>query len=283
MQIGLPTLDQPTGELGFWAGVVEVLARFVRGALLTEEEERRLHIAAFAGLRLGDPLLHAESVDDLDDRIDAAIQDPELGRLSAFGFRSAQGPGPSEGAAEHAIAPALADVFGAGALRRLEEGDVLATAIARATGQRWGRIERAAILQSPAPRDEPLAFLADPGVPAQVAEALLGGLKAAACLTAITQASLLRRRLQPWLALALAERWVEGQRAFLRLLASMPGVTVPEAILPAGERLDLERLLALASATKVRMGEMLAAAKGSGEKIYPPWSEPSSPSPRGGA
>lgn len=269
MQLAISSLDRPTGELGFWASLVDVLGQFVRGALLTDEDERRLHLAAFAGSRLGHAILRAESVDDLDDRIDAAIQDPELGRLSALGFRSSGGQALSRPATEPRIAPALAGVFGHGALGRLEEGDRLAGVIAAAAAQLRTRMDPATLVPGAERGAEPLAFLSDPGTPVEVAAGLLGGLRAAACLAAITQASLLRQKLVPWIALALAERWVEGQWALLRLLASMPGVTLPETLVPPEEKLDLEALLASARATEERLQELLEAAKASGETIYP--------------
>jgi hypothetical protein len=53
MQIALTVPDRPTGELGFWASMVDVLARVVRGGLPSDEEERRPHLAAFARTRVG--------------------------------------------------------------------------------------------------------------------------------------------------------------------------------------------------------------------------------------
>jgi hypothetical protein len=47
------------------------------------------------------------------------------------------------------------------------------------------------------------------------------------------------QRVEPWLALALTERFLESAKQHLRLLASLPGIVVDEAIVSHAERLDL--------------------------------------------
>ena len=47
------------------------------------------------------------------------------------------------------------------------------------------------------------------------------------------------QRVEPWLARALIERFLESAKRHLRMLASIPGIAVDEAIVPHAERLDL--------------------------------------------
>src|SRR5439155_5721821 len=87
-----------------------------------------------------------------------------------------------------------------------------------------------------------LAFLRNPSVHSEVALSLLGGLKSTVCVLAICSALISQRKLEPWLARAILERWVDGQRRLLRLLASIPGTNVPRSVVPESQRLDLHEL-----------------------------------------
>jgi len=53
------------------------LQKSVAEHVATDEERQVLHLIEFAASRFGDPLLHATSVDDLDDRLDARTDSPE--------------------------------------------------------------------------------------------------------------------------------------------------------------------------------------------------------------
>ncbi|MBX3274856.1 MAG: hypothetical protein KF729_31620 [Sandaracinaceae bacterium] len=61
-------------------------------------------------------------------------------------------------------------------------------------------------------------------------------------LLALGRAAESAESIEPWLALALVERFVAGVHAHLRLLAAYPGVSVPDDVLPAEDRLDLARI-----------------------------------------
>jgi hypothetical protein len=59
------------------------------------------------------------------------------------------------------------------------------------------------------------------------------------CIVAIARAVIDELRVEPWLARAVTERFLESLKQHLRLLASLPGIVVDEAIVPHAERLDL--------------------------------------------
>lgn len=52
-----------------------------------------------------------------------------------------------------------------------------------------------------------------------------------------------RWRCEPWVRLALLEQICDSARANLRLLSLLPGLDIPEDVLPAEERLDIEALM----------------------------------------
>lgn len=94
------------------------------------------------------------------------------------------------------------------------------------------------------PGPDILDFLTNRDVHADVADALLATYRSIVCLLVIGGSKRLGISFEPWLALDLAERFAHGQRQHLRLLASLPGFSVPEDVIPASERFDLDKLRA---------------------------------------
>ena len=270
MESALPgRIEQPAAEIGFWSSLVDVLARFARGTTLSDSERHRLHLIGFAASRFGAPLLSAGSLDELDDRVDTLISDPEILQLGDFGIRSMPETDLHRLAAEAAPPPPLVELLGRGTLPHLEEGFRLMAAAAEALASLLPDLR--AVPPRPADPGEPtdpLAFLSDPAIPAEVGACLLGAFRAVVCLLAIAQVVITRQRPEPWLARAIVERWTGGMRAQLRLLASLPGLSIPESFIPAEERLDIAKLSRQAQEADRRMREMMEAAKASGENIY---------------
>jgi hypothetical protein len=231
-------LDGLVQALGFWAGAADVVTRFARGVELTDEEERRLHLVTYAGVRIGEPLLRAENEKDHLARIRAATLELELFQLSTLGLRWTVDSGVAP-VFERAQAPAMAEVFGRGAIPVLHHGDQIAAytldalfAHAFHSGGRHIHVQTGDLLE----------VLCSGAFPEDVRNAAWCGLEAAACFAAMALAVVTRREIRPRIATTLAERWFLGQGCFLWLLASMPGVTVPEEVVPADRRFDLERL-----------------------------------------
>ena len=84
----------------------------------------------------------------------------------------------------------------------------------------------------------PEAPFAGADLPVEIEKLIFHGLRANFCGLAIEQAFSIGRAIPVWLAGALADRLVVSARQHLRLLASLPGVSVDEAIIPDEERLD---------------------------------------------
>jgi hypothetical protein len=94
--------------------------------------------------------------------------------------------------------------------------------------------------------EDPLGFLTDPDVHSEVMEGLFGALTATACQLALVRLAQ-RNRVLRWFGWrgrgnAIATRWVRGLEAYLRLLASIPGASVPLHVVPSDERLDPARI-----------------------------------------
>jgi hypothetical protein len=128
-------------------------------------------------------------------------------------------------------------------------------------------------LEAGAPADDPLWFAYDPAIPPAVGAALVSGVRSAVVLMAIEHAASSGGPVAPWLSALLVERWTAAQHAYLRLLASLPGNTVPDDIVPPEERLDLEALERETTAAGARLDALLEAGQRSGQAVYVPFPE----------
>lgn len=118
--------------------------------------------------------------------------------------------------------------------------------------------------------DDPLGFLSDRDVPPRIASTVLGTYYSNACFLAIASAGIARRKLEPWLARAIAERWVQGLRGQLILLSSFPGTHVDEDIVPRDQRLDLEALVRENAEANAAMDQFHRDADEAGVDVYAP-------------
>lgn len=175
---------------------------------MTRVRDERAEAAELAASHPGDLLLRATSADDLDDRLDALTgsfeawlptSDPPI---DASAGRSAE---------ERSLIDAWVDARRQ--VARLE----------RDSGVTYG----------------PGALPANPDLPVELERLIDQGLRAIGCHLALELARSEDRPVPAWLADALAHRLAAGARQHLRLLASLPGVTVDEAVIPEAERLDL--------------------------------------------
>lgn len=74
-------------------------------------------------------------------------------------------------------------------------------------------------------------------------EWIRGSLRGQACMLALIHAFKVGEPLAEWLSLALGDRILEGARTGLRYIGSIPGCQVPDALLPAEDRLDVGSFL----------------------------------------
>jgi len=199
--------------------------------------------SSYAASAFGEPLLSANGVDDLDDRLDEMLGQDDVFHWNVLASQVAKQT-LQEPIETSDFAAAAEPALGAEQVRELERAAPLLDA--------YFQTQRAVLAAlSPEEVDEARrqmnavgpAVLTNPDVAPEVAASLAGGLQAGLCLLAVARAVLVeQRRIPPWLSHALVERIVAGFRAHLRLLAVAPGADVPESVLPAVERLDLETI-----------------------------------------
>ncbi len=236
--------DLPGSGLVPWlASLGRDLRRAVKSTTATKEERELLLLLDYAASKLGDQVLGATDLDDLDDRLDALLDDPDVFHWNALVTRLA--------VASLRRAPIEADVFthafepvvGATPSRVLANAAPLLDAWLRAQRDGLMQIDAAtATAATLAVEAMGPALLTSPSVPAEVAASMSGAFRAGLVTLALVRAFDAATALAPWLALALVERLVAGAREHLRLLAAFPGTTVSADVLPLAERLDLARI-----------------------------------------
>ena len=145
--------------------------------------------------------------------------------------------------------------LGTAAAKHMELGGFYANEVARAVANAEPR-GREFVDNLGRSSDGVLGFVSAHDIHADVAEALLATYRSLVCLLAIFGSARLNLSLPSWLALALAERFAHGQRQNLRFLASVPGFSVPEDVMPTSERFDLAKLTAEARAADERLRTM---------------------------
>jgi hypothetical protein len=203
----------------------------------TNEEQQVLHLIEYVTSAIGRPVLEASDVDDLDDRLDAVIGSEAM--LASIQYLLAQHLTLFETAEPPSttrFAAAAGDSLGAAQARLLTEAQPMLDAWLSA--QRQGIAHHAAEMSTWAGRRRDLD-LGSPDLPAELAECLFHALRATVCIIAIARAVIGEQRLEPWLSRALTERLLDSAKQHLRMLASLPGIIVDEAIVPPAERLDL--------------------------------------------
>jgi hypothetical protein len=234
----------------------------VAGRVATKEEEQVFHLIEFAASRFGDPLLQASSYDDLDDRLDALVASPEALHCTALLAQHV----PLFRGSEPASAERFADAVG----EKLGPGQGLVLSQSQRVLDAWldAQQQMASLIASHEPVDAERVFafsLTSPDIPAEVAELVFHSLRAGFCSMAVLQASIVGAPIERWLAHALIERLVTSAKEHLRLLASLPGIVVDEAVVPKSQRLDLAAIgdrHGLARAASLRSLEQARARLG---------------------
>jgi hypothetical protein len=240
------------------ASLWQRLRSLVDSRKATQEEVQVLHLIEFAASRFGEPLLRASSLEDLDDRLDALVGSPEALHWTALLAQHIPLFRASEPLSASILADAMRDSLGEAQGRTIAQSQQILDA--------WLDAQRQAVALLPP--DEPLDArrifefsLASPEIPADVAELTYHSLKAGLCSFAIAHVIAAGDAIEPWLAKALTDRLVASARQHLRLLASLPGITVDEAIVPRSERLDLEALEARHLRARAAARRSLEAAR----------------------
>jgi len=225
--------------------------------------------------RVGRKLLEASDEDQLADAIDAALESQELRQYVLW---SARPPRPDVLMMWATSSPELAavdadEILGAGADAYLKESLQLTMAINGALASLGSSAPTNEEVSEALQSLEPLWMLEPGAFPPEVARALLANEEAVVCTAAIMDA-LLRpepRTLPAWLVQKILQRWVDGQRQFLRLLASTPEIRVPVEVVPLSERLDWKKLQADHHDARAARTELFEQAAASEQTVYPPF------------
>jgi hypothetical protein len=250
----------------FWLWeMFTAIRRRVAGLLMSERERKLLDLILPTLESVGAHLLAAEDVSDLDDRIDIAIERPDLHRVNAaiLGDADLLQVVETANAEGQGLEPLTELLGGAVAphFRRIAElGPAIVAGVVRYVRA------HPEVFQAAATRDDPLAFLSNPLIPPDVQQAMLHAVRADQCFAALLHLLASKHGAPPWLQLALAERASTGYYEYLRLLASDPDFGIPEKIVPAADRLDLSALNFQAAMTDVWVQE---AAAGTGDRTFP--------------
>ena len=123
-------------------------------------------------------------------------------------------------------------------------------------------------------KEQPLWFLTDRTMSVEVARAWLNLMDVVACMLVMARVFLASEKPpEPWLSLALVERWESDLYGLLRLVASVPGFDVPDDLVPVRDRYDLQRMEDNAERTRLWADRLFAEAEQRGEPIWPPLDE----------
>lgn len=238
--------DVESGE-SWWQSVVAP----IRLALLPRRERALFREAKRLATQVGAPILLAQSCAELEHRLGEAIENQALTKFNAVVAKHGLPVG-WDRVSEMRPTPALQRTLGRAPSEVLASTGPLFAAALSAYAQIISMCGREALVAMAEDLDPHLLFVQH-GVHTRIKYALLGGMFAAVSQLAIGHAVVKRRRLDAWLALALAERVRDGMRAYVTLLAALPNVVVPESVVPAGERADLRQLQQEADAAEQRL------------------------------
>jgi hypothetical protein len=240
--------------------------RQLRGAVskmtASKEDRELLSLMEFAASRYGEPLLSSANVDDLDDRIDSLLASPEVSQLNALLLRMGiptmrRASKRKEVGSFEDFARAVEGVLGEAQSRAIQCADPIFSAWLGAQNALMENVPDAAIADAEAFAASAHDFLTSAEVPLEYAEALASRLRAEFCFLAIASAVVREVAVEPWRGRALVERLIAGARGHLRFLASLPGVDVPESIVPLSERLDFASIEERHRRSRVRADETL--------------------------
>ncbi|MBX3155003.1 MAG: hypothetical protein KF773_03310 [Deltaproteobacteria bacterium] len=227
------------GLLPWLSSLAKQLRTAVLGRTATNEERELLSLIEFAAVRFGGELLRAESLDDLDERLDELVGSPDAIHCTALLARLVPVANISEPVSTEDFADAVRERLGDAQVRLLVQSKRVIDAWLDAQLQVVALIAH----EPPIESERIFAFsLASADIPTDAAEIIFNGLRASFCVLAIAQAMSTEQKVEPWLARALVECLVVSATTHLRMLASIPGVTVDEAIVPPSAKLDLNAI-----------------------------------------
>jgi hypothetical protein len=250
-----------------------LVTSLVQRVSLPEEERALAELAIEAAGRVGAPVLEASTLEDLRQRVGQAACTEDLAKFSQKAAELLTIGMIEEASTRLEPSEALDDVLGSGPARKLKDFYRLVSVAASVLFQ----ILASAVQQGSAVAvgATGLELVYDNRVPQRARECVLQGMRADVYVLAIVQAVAAGKRLDPWLALAIVENLVACQRDRVRLLASLPGVAVPEDVISVAERIDFDQAERESEAVEGTIARWVEAAEVSGEDVYFPASDAS--------
>jgi hypothetical protein len=244
---------------------LDVLVRWVRRTTLSASERELLDLARRAAERVGAPLLGATSLDELEARLEAAALDPELQQFGLAAWRRVTLESLAAATWGADPDPDFVRVLGPTPARIVAAANPMLGAVISVMVQ---------LLVTPGPdtldgATDLQSFLVEPGIPSEIKLAVLRGTMSSAALLGLSHAVLTEAKLDPWLALALAEHYRDGLRSYLGFLAGLP-VHVPESVLPLAERLDIEALQQRVEMAEAEIAQLVDQAAAAPDGVF--WS-----------
>ena len=247
----------PAQESFFEAGsLFESLLRYLGlGRAASKASDASLdRLMRFAIGEVGGVLLAAQSVDDLEDRLDEIIFGNKLYHINALTIDAVRGRAIDTSAdASAAIGRVFVGVLEPIALASFQSNAKMFEV--------WLRAQMRLLQALDAPAQPPEMagpwLLTDHRVPVEIAQVMADTLRASACLLALALAADDGRVIRPDIARALVSRLVAGAQSHLRLLAAIPQAEVPAGFVSAP--LDLGQISVLHDLAERRVSKLVAA------------------------
>ncbi|MGH7603941.1 MAG: hypothetical protein ACRENK_08070 [Gemmatimonadaceae bacterium] len=246
--VAIRAVSGPLPTTGSW-GWLGSFAIWLRAAVRSPTEHELVDVIERAAEQFGAPVLEAKDGQDLDARIDAAVEHPNLLRFNVAISKLLTFDAVARVARERPTGPApgFVEALGAGPALVLSRAHELEAATASAIAQLLMQLGPRAVDAVRELEDRELHILYESSVPSKVQQALFDGLRSVVASLALAHAVVRRFKgveLERWLAQRLVEIYQEGLFEYLRLLASMPGIIVSPRIVPPAKRFNVQQLCA---------------------------------------
>lgn len=242
---GVASVDKVEGAA---SPLLYLFRRAVRALTESKEQKKVRAVVDEAASTFVDVLSRAEDRKDLEFKLQTLVVLPQLARIDRAVKKLPQEQveeAVDEMASNDAIADGLNEQLGRAITRHLLKGFRYTKACADA--QRRGDIDALGKffpeeLQKKRGSEGAFPLTDSPAIPVELAESLLRALKGDVALISLLALIQDRRKLEPWMALALAELYELGQFERLRFWTLVPNSGVRTDLVPANKRWDLETL-----------------------------------------
>jgi hypothetical protein len=222
--------------------------------------------------RIGKKLLAARDVADLEVRLDDTITHPDFVRVGGLLLGELPDRVLKVQRRANTRPPWVFGLLGEEARADLERVAALSRAAASAFAAPARRKDFAvAIRNAAAEPDQTVSdLIARADIPAELGRFLLAGARSTALAFAVLEVVLSDTRPKKWLGRAIAGRWAENLREYMRVLAACPGTNVPIKLVPRSERPNLKALQARGESTVAAQFRILELAREAGGAVYAP-------------